>query len=174
MVLIGTSLCSFSRDVVNSVQALVFTWWVARGQIDEFARQPCFSKRYYDKGMGGLTFEKLLIVLVIALVIVGPDKLPKYAQKLGEMVRGIKRMAEGAKDRLRDEMGSEFDEVDWKQLDPRQYDPRRIIRDALLEDEREAHAEARKARAIEAAQARQRRQQAAAGEIATVFDDQAT
>ena len=32
-------------------------------------------------------------------------------------------------------MGPEFDEVDWKKLDPRQYDPRRIIREALLDDD---------------------------------------
>jgi sec-independent protein translocase protein TatB len=35
---------------------------------------------------------------------------------------------------MREEMGPEFDEVDWKKLDPRQYDPRRIIREALLDD----------------------------------------
>jgi sec-independent protein translocase protein TatB len=34
-------------------------------------------------------------------------------------------------------MGPEYDEIDWKKLDPRQYDPRRIIRDALLDDEPE-------------------------------------
>ncbi len=38
------------------------------------------------------------------------------------------------KDRMREEMGPEFDEVDWKKLDPRQYDPRRIIREALIDD----------------------------------------
>lgn len=83
----------------------------------------------------GLTFEKLLIILVIAVFIVGPDRLPGYAQKLAELVKSLKRMASGAKDRMRDEMGPEFDDVDWKKLDPRQYDPRRIIRDALLEEE---------------------------------------
>jgi sec-independent protein translocase protein TatB len=30
-------------------------------------------------------------------------------------------------------MGPDFDEVDWKKLDPRQYDPRRIIREALTD-----------------------------------------
>ena len=36
---------------------------------------------------------------------------------------------------MREEMGPDFDELDWKKLDPRQYDPRRIIREALLDDE---------------------------------------
>ena len=56
-------------------------------------------------GFGGLTFDKIFVILLIALFVVGPDKLPGYAKRLGEMVRSIKRMADGAKDRLRDEMG---------------------------------------------------------------------
>lgn len=101
----------------------------------------------------GLTFEKLLIILAIAAFIVGPDRLPIYAQKLAQFVRSLKAMASGAKERMRDEMGEEFDEVDWRKLDPRQYDPRRIIRDALLEDENTP--EARRARAAKASADRQ-------------------
>lgn len=43
-------------------------------------------------------------------------------------------MASGAKNRMREELGPDFDDMDWKKLDPRQYDPRRIIREALQED----------------------------------------
>lgn len=107
----------------------------------------------YD-GHVGLTIDKILVIMVIAMFVIGPDRLPEYARKLGEMVRGLRRMSEGAKDRLKDEMGPEFDEVDWRQLDPRQYDPRRIIRDALVEDEREARAEAQRAKAAEATRSR--------------------
>jgi sec-independent protein translocase protein TatB len=85
----------------------------------------------------GLTFEKLLIIGLIAVFLLGPDRLPHYAGQLAKLVRNLRNMANGAKDRMRDEMGPEFDEVDWKKLDPRQYDPRRIIREALLDDEDE-------------------------------------
>jgi len=43
-------------------------------------------------------------------------------------------MADGAKDQLSNELGEGFEDLDWKKLDPRQYDPRRIIREALTED----------------------------------------
>ncbi len=109
----------------------------------------------------GLTIDKLLVILVIALFVLGPERLPVYAQKLGELVRGLRKMASGAKDRMRDEMGPEFDDVDWKQLDPRQYDPRRIIRDALLEDENTP--EARRARAAATSRSRRIGGEAAAG-----------
>lgn len=125
----------------------------------------------------GLTIDKIFVILVIALFLLGPERLPTYAKKLGEMVRSVKRMADGAKDRLRDEMGPEFDDVDWKQLDPRQYDPRRIIRDALLEDEREARAEQRKTRAAELSEARRARTAAVRDRPeggAPNFDEEAT
>jgi sec-independent protein translocase protein TatB len=81
--------------------------------------------------MGGLTFDKLLIIGVIAVFLLGPERLPHYAAQLGRLVRSLRDLANGAKDRMREEMGPEFDDVDWKKLDPRQYDPRRIIREAL-------------------------------------------
>jgi sec-independent protein translocase protein TatB len=81
----------------------------------------------------GLGFEKLLVIAVIALFLVGPEKLPDYAARLARFVRGARRMLDDAKDRVREELGPDFDEEEWRKLDPRQYDPRRIIRDALLE-----------------------------------------
>jgi len=83
---------------------------------------------------GGLTIDKFLVILVIAVFLLGPERIPHYAAQLGRLVRNIRDMADGAKERLREEMGPDFDDVDWKKLDPRQYDPRRIIREALLED----------------------------------------
>jgi len=82
----------------------------------------------------GLTFEKLMLILVIAAFLLGPERLPRYAEALAGVVRRVRDFAQGAKTRMKDEMGEEFDDVDWRQLDPRQYDPRRIIREALLED----------------------------------------
>ncbi|MFM2353263.1 MAG: hypothetical protein RLZZ608_669 [Actinomycetota bacterium] len=82
----------------------------------------------------GLTIEKLLLIGLIAVIIIGPDRLPGYAAQFGRLIRSLRDMANGAKDRMREEMGPDYDDVDWKKLDPRQYDPRRIIREALSED----------------------------------------
>jgi sec-independent protein translocase protein TatB len=85
--------------------------------------------------MFGLTFDKLLVIAVIAVFLLGPERLPHYAAQFGRLVKSLRRMAEDAKGRMREEMGPDFDDVDWKKLDPRQYDPRRIIREALLDDD---------------------------------------
>ena len=81
----------------------------------------------------GLTIEKLLVIGIIALFLIGPDRLPAYSAQFGRLVRQLRDLASGAKDRMRDELGPDFDDMDWKKLDPRQYDPRRIIREALQE-----------------------------------------
>lgn len=86
----------------------------------------------------GLTFEKLLLIGIIAVFLLGPERLPYYASQLARLVKSVRNMANGAKERMREEMGPDFDDVDWKKLDPRQYDPRRIIREALLEDDEPA------------------------------------
>ena len=84
--------------------------------------------------MFGLTFEKLLLVGVVAVLLIGPERLPHYSAVFGKFVRNIRDMANGAKERLKEEMGEDYDPDEWKKLDPRQYDPRRIIREALIED----------------------------------------
>jgi sec-independent protein translocase protein TatB len=76
---------------------------------------------------------EFVILIVLAVVILGPERLPEYAAKLGKLVRQAKAMAEGARGQLREQMGPEFDDINWRQYDPRQYDPRRIVREALME-----------------------------------------
>ncbi|GAA1251888.1 MULTISPECIES: twin-arginine translocase TatA/TatE family subunit [Janibacter] len=76
---------------------------------------------------------EFIILIVLAVVILGPDRLPEYAQKLARFVVGARRMANDARGQLQDQLGPEYEDIDWRQYDPRQYDPRRIVREALLE-----------------------------------------
>jgi sec-independent protein translocase protein TatB len=79
----------------------------------------------------GLSGEKLLILGLIAVFVIGPDRLPGYAKKLATLIKQLRVMAEGAKGQIENEIG---EELDWQKLDPRRYDPRRIIREALAEE----------------------------------------
>lgn len=85
--------------------------------------------------MFGINGTEMVILIVVALVVIGPKRLPEYAQKLRDFVRQMRRMAEGAKDSVRRDFGDDFKDVDWQKLDPRQYDPRRIVREALVEED---------------------------------------
>jgi sec-independent protein translocase protein TatB len=76
---------------------------------------------------------EFVILLVVAMFVIGPDRMPEYAAKLAKLVKQLRGLSETAQVQLREQMGPEFDDVDWKQYDPRQYDPRRIVREALLD-----------------------------------------
>lgn len=84
--------------------------------------------------MFGINGWELVIILVIAMLVIGPERLPMYAEQLGSLVRRGRHLLQNAKARVDDELGPEFSDVDWSKLDPRQYDPRKIVRDALLDD----------------------------------------
>lgn len=82
----------------------------------------------------GITIEKLLLIALVAALVIGPERLPRYAESLANATKRVREWITSARSRVRDEMGDGFDDVDWRTLDPRQYDPRRIIREALLDD----------------------------------------
>ncbi|MFK0072949.1 MULTISPECIES: twin-arginine translocase TatA/TatE family subunit [Arthrobacter] len=92
--------------------------------------------------MFGINGPEFLILLIIGVLVIGPKRLPEYTQGLMNLVRGVRKMASGAREQIKDEVGIDIDEVDWRKYDPRQYDPRRIIREALLEPEAPAAASA--------------------------------
>ncbi|BDZ38856.1 twin-arginine translocase TatA/TatE family subunit [Microbacterium suwonense] len=82
----------------------------------------------------GLDMDKLLLIGIVAVLIIGPERLPKAAEAFRRFTRQAAEYLRDTKTKMKDELGPEIDEVDWRKLDPRQYDPRRIIRDALFEE----------------------------------------
>lgn len=88
--------------------------------------------------MIGINGSELIVLALLAVAVLGPERLPEYASQLARLIRELRKMATGAREQLREEVGPEIDEVDWRKLDPRQYDPRRIIKEALLDDFDEA------------------------------------
>ena len=49
-------------------------------------------------------FQELIIIFVVALLVIGPDKLPEFSRKLGKWVNEIKRGVNEAKARMEDEI----------------------------------------------------------------------
>lgn len=76
---------------------------------------------------------EFILLAFIAVVVLGPERLPEYAAKLAKGIRQLREFANQARSQLKDEMGPEFDDVNWRAYDPRQYDPRKIVREALAD-----------------------------------------
>ena len=85
--------------------------------------------------MLGINGPEFILLLIIGLLVIGPSRLPEYTQKLANIVKEVRRMASGAREQIKEEVGIDIDDVDWKKYDPRKYDPRRIIREALLDSD---------------------------------------
>ena len=91
--------------------------------------------------MFGISGWEFLILLALAAALIGPDRLPEYVGKLRGYIRQLREMADGAKAQLKDQMGPEFEDINWRAYDPRQYDPRKIVRDALFDPEPDPEAD---------------------------------
>lgn len=76
----------------------------------------------------GLSGWEPLVLLLIFLIIIGPQRLPEYTRNIVRWVRDVRRWVDDSRATVEDEMGIAID--DLRKYDPRQYDPRRIIREA--------------------------------------------
>lgn len=73
--------------------------------------------------MFGIGFGELVVILVIAMIVVGPERMPELARKIGSTVRDFRRMY----DNLRSELGTDFDEIESTIRSIRTLDPRREL-----------------------------------------------
>jgi sec-independent protein translocase protein TatB len=78
--------------------------------------------------MFGVGLPEMAVILLVAVLVFGPDKIPDYARQAGRMVRQLRKLAQAAQQDLRDELGPEY--ADLKLTD---LDPRTAIRKHLLE-----------------------------------------
>lgn len=86
--------------------------------------------------MFGLSIEKIIVVGMVAAVVIGPQRLPLYAEKLATVIRNFRSFTESTRRRAEEELGvpvAAMDPTTWNSRF-RAYDPRRIVRDALDSD----------------------------------------
>lgn len=79
--------------------------------------------------MFDLSIWKLLVLAVIALVIFGPNELPKIASQAGRALRDLRKIAEGAKNDLREGLGPEFSDFELEDLNPKRFVQKHFLDD---------------------------------------------
>jgi len=72
---------------------------------------------------------ELVVLGVVGLIILGPDRLPGLARDAARMLRTLRDLAQGARTQLRDELGPEFAELDLRNLNPRTAIQRAVLGD---------------------------------------------
>lgn len=96
---------------------------------------------------------EMVVIAIVALVVLGPERLPEMARSLGKMLHKVKTMGES----LRDEMGDVIDHPTMepiKQLGELAANPRQKLAEYAME-----------------AEAEERRKRAEAESVAAVPDD---
>ena len=77
---------------------------------------------------------EIFVIVVVGIVVFGPDRLPEYARQAGRMARQLRKFAQSAQQDLRDELGPEYADLKLSDLDPR-VAIRKHILESLDEDD---------------------------------------
>jgi len=77
----------------------------------------------------GLGWGEVGVLLLLALFIVGPERLPALAADAGRALRTVRRQVKGLTDDLKTELGPEFADVDLRSLHPRTFVQKHLLED---------------------------------------------
>ncbi|MET7684083.1 sec-independent translocase [Streptomyces sp. NPDC005423] len=74
---------------------------------------------------------ELVTIIVLAVLVFGPDKLPKVIQDVMRTIRKIREFSESAKQDIREELGPEFKDFDFEDLNPKTFLRKQLDNDEL-------------------------------------------
>lgn len=74
---------------------------------------------------------ELVTIIVLAVLVFGPDKLPKVIQDVMRTIRKIREFSESAKADIREELGPEFKDFDFEDLNPKTFLRKQLDNDEL-------------------------------------------
>ncbi len=84
--------------------------------------------------MFGMSAWHLAVLVVVGLVVFGPDKLPSLIKDLGKALRQVRSTAQTMQDDLKAELGPEVGDLDLRSLHPRTFVEKHLFGEGLDED----------------------------------------
>ncbi|MFE0603711.1 sec-independent translocase [Streptomyces sp. NPDC058892] len=73
---------------------------------------------------------ELVTIVVLAVLVFGPEKLPKVIQDVTSFIRKVRAFSDSAKNDIRSELGPDFKDFEFEDLNPKTF-----IRKQLSENE---------------------------------------
>ncbi|MFD8301151.1 sec-independent translocase [Streptomyces sp. NPDC059690] len=74
---------------------------------------------------------ELVTLVVLAVLVFGPDKLPKVIQDVMRTIRKIREFSESAKQDIRSELGPDFKDFEFEDLNPKTFIRKQLDNDEL-------------------------------------------
>ena len=87
--------------------------------------------------MFGVGLLELTVIALVAIVVLGPERLPELARQAAQLIHKARAMAHSARDELRSELGPEYSDLELRDLDPRNI-VRKHIAEAMADNPLEA------------------------------------
>jgi len=75
----------------------------------------------------GVGLAEAAVIAFVAVIVVGPERLPVLARQAGQMLRKARTFANAARDELREELGPEYADLELTDLDPRAIVRKHIV-----------------------------------------------
>ena len=75
-------------------------------------------------GIGG---QEFIALAVIGLIVLGPEKLPRYVADAARWLRQLRALIARARAEVADQLGPEFADVSLKDLNPRTFVTRQLF-----------------------------------------------
>jgi sec-independent protein translocase protein TatB len=76
-----------------------------------------------------LGWGEIVVLLVLALFVFGPERLPSLAADAGRGLRKVRTYVKGMTDDLKTELGPELGDVDLASLNPRTFVAKHLLSD---------------------------------------------
>lgn len=99
--------------------------------------------------MFDLNMAEVVVLVILAIVMFGPEKLPELARKTARVLAYLRQVGNDARGQLRRELGPEFDDIRLSDLrDPKSFVARKLAGTELEKELNEAKAELSSAGAL--------------------------
>ena len=72
---------------------------------------------------------EFVLLLVLAVILFGPERLPDLARKAARVVRYLRTVAGSAQEQLSRELGPGFEDLDLRDLNPRTFVQKHLLDD---------------------------------------------
>jgi sec-independent protein translocase protein TatB len=70
---------------------------------------------------------ELVALVILAILVFGPEKLPKVIQDVSGFIRKVRQFSDNARDDIRSELGPEFKDFDFQDLNPKTFARKHLL-----------------------------------------------
>lgn len=70
---------------------------------------------------------EFLVIIVAAVVLFGPEKLPELARKAARVIKYVRQIASDAQTQLSEELGPDFSDLDFRDLNPKAFVKKHLL-----------------------------------------------